>query len=196
MNPRQILVLVALLALPSAFLHAAASKDPTTIESESMDMQGTADKNYFTFVKKVVVKSENLVMNCDRLEIVSQRVGDPSANIGKIGAIESIVAIGNVRIVQSGREARAGHAVMDPRLGVLILTENPSIIDGQTTVMGKEIVLDKNKNVRVKEGKTILNGELPQFNFNRDTPPPVKPTDEWMSGGDALDPKAPKSEKK
>lgn len=156
-----------------------------------MEMQGMENKNFFTFRQNVKVVGENLLLFCDRLEVISQRSGDPSATIGKIGAIESIVAIGHVRIQQGGREARAGHAMMDPRAGILILTEEPSIIDGETTVIGKEIILDKNKNVRVKEGKTILSGDLPEFNFNREAPPPVRPADEWMTGDDNLAPAQP-----
>lgn len=160
---------------------------PTTITSDQMDMQGTADKNYFTFIKNVKVNGENLALTCNRLEVVSARAGDPNATIGKIGAIETIIAKGNVVITQGTRTAYAGHAVMDPRLGLLILTEDPRIVDGDTTVMGSEITLDKQKNVRVKDGKTILSGELPKFNFDREAPPPAAGSD-WIGGGDALDP--------
>ncbi len=187
-------ILQFLLLVPWTFCAAVEPKNttsPTTIESEYMEMQGMENKNFFTFRNKVRVVSDNLLLQCDRLEVISQRSGEPAATIGKIGAIESIVAIGHVRIQQGGREARAGHAVMDPKAGILILTEDPSIIDGETTVIGKEIILDKNKNVRVKEGKTILAGDLPEFNFNRDTPPPVKPEDPWISGEDILAPAKP-----
>lgn len=179
--------LIPVYCLLSLFVwNLAVGNVPTTITSDQMEMQGTADKNYFTFTKNVKVNGENLMLTCQRLEVVSARAGDPNATIGKIGAIETIIAKGSVVITQGTRTAYAGHAVMDPRLGLLVLTESPRIVDGDTTVLGSEIVLDKQKNVRVKDGKTILSGELPKFNFDREEPPPATGSD-WIGGGAPLD---------
>ena len=45
---------------------------------------------------------------------MASRKGDPKATIGKYGYFKTLVAIGNVKIIQGDREATCGHAEIFP----------------------------------------------------------------------------------
>ncbi len=152
----------------------------TVINSETLEMRGTEQRNFFYFQGTVHVRGEDVEIHCDELEVVSAREGDADATIGEIGAIERIVATGAVRIHQAGREARAGKAVMNPREGSVVLSEDPRIIDGETEVTGWQIVLARDRSIRVlqdpedpapgserRRATVILGGQLPDLRFDR-----------------------------
>ena len=85
----------------------------------------------------------NLAVTCDRLEVVTSRTGESEATIGEITAIESIVATGGVEIFQAGRRITAGRAELSPHEGLVVLTDQPKIIDGEVEVSGWRITLLK-----------------------------------------------------
>lgn len=200
MNPRSVWIrflrfgLAACLASsPACALVAGLESEaavPTTIESEELEMYGSLTANHFTFSGKVQVTSDNMVMTCERLEVVSERSGPATAAIGQLGAIRSILARGDVVIRQAGREARAGQAEMDPQTGLLLLTESPRIIDGETVVSGWKIQLSRDRSIRVlpdpdasgprQRATVTLGGVLPELNFDR-PPPPPPPEPEWIT---------------
>lgn len=115
----------------------------TIVESDALEMNATDDHNFFYFTGNVRVTGTNLAVTCDRLEVVTSRTGDSEATIGKITAIESIVATGGVEIFQAGRLITAGRAELSPRDGLVILTDQPKIIDGEVEVSGWRITLLK-----------------------------------------------------
>lgn len=130
----------------TAEAEASAEAEPirTRVESEKLLMRALKDRNHFFFSGAVHVEGTNLEVYCDELEVVAFREGeDPEAAVGQLGAIESIEARGNVRVLQAGREARAGRAVVVPGAGKVVLSENPVIIDGGTEVSGFRIILEK-----------------------------------------------------
>ena len=122
------------------------SQEQTVIVSDHLEMRSTEKKNYFYFKNNVRVEAANLIVESDMLEVVALRkvrMDDPDATIGEIGAIESIVATGEVAIFQAGREAHAGRAEVLPREGMVILSESPRVIDGETIITGWKIILNK-----------------------------------------------------
>ena len=101
----------------------------TVIESESFDWRSTDKETTSVFTGRVVVTGTNLRLTCDRLEIVALRSGDPKATIGKIEAFKSLVATGNVRIIQGDREAACGKAEVLPGDDKILLTGSPVVVD-------------------------------------------------------------------
>lgn len=126
-------------------LLASAVIDRTIITSETVEMQGTETRNYFYFRTNVVVEGINLELRCDELTVVSLRRpgGDDGEAVGEIGSIESIVAVGNVEIYQSGRSAFAGRAEVNPAAGTVTLKESPRIVDRDVEVEGYQFVLNQ-----------------------------------------------------
>jgi len=109
----------------------AQSVEPqnTVIESEQFDWRSTDKETTSVFTGRVVVTGTNLRLTCERLEIVALRKGDPGATIGKIEGFKSLVATGNVRIIQGDREAACGRAEVLPGDDKIILTGQPVVVD-------------------------------------------------------------------
>ena len=88
---------------------------PTIIESAGPAvMVSTATESTFTFRDQVVVTATNLKITCDNLVAVALRTGDPKAIVGKQEKFKSLIATGNVHIVQGNREAYCGRAEVLP----------------------------------------------------------------------------------
>jgi lipopolysaccharide export system protein LptA len=137
-----------LLVIPWIFACSAlpAQQDSlreTIITSDRLEMQGTADRNFFYFTGDVKVDGTNLQIVCNELTIVAMRKGTETATIGEIDAIQQITARGSVEIHQAGRSAYAGLAEVNPLDGTVTLSENPKIIDGEVEVEGYQFVLHK-----------------------------------------------------
>lgn len=137
----------------------------TTVQSDSLQMQGAEDRNYFTFEGNVVVQNPTLTMTCDYLEVTSLREGDPAATVGEIGVIEKIIAIGNVEIQQGGRTATAQRAEIDPESGTVRLTQGFTILDQGNQIEGWGIVLDS----QAKTAKVIKDPDAPAEEPQRST---------------------------
>ncbi|MEX0326476.1 MAG: LptA/OstA family protein [Puniceicoccaceae bacterium] len=120
-----------------------ATMKNTVITSRNLEMQGTAEKNYFYFSGDVEVRGTNLEINCEELTVVSLREGPEGATVGSIGAIEEIIASGSVEIRQAGRSAYAGLAEVNPQAGTVVLSEQPRIVDDEVEVSGYQFVLHK-----------------------------------------------------
>ncbi len=158
---------------------------PTVIESEQLDMRSTDTLTTFIFSKKVVVTGTNLRLTCDRLEVITTRKGDPTATIGKLGRFKSLIADGNVYIVQSDREAACGRAEVLPDDDKIILTDNPVIKDlaNGATATGPKMVLYRGERRAVIEGAEsaptrIILPAIKDLGFDKEkepkpaTPPP------------------------
>lgn len=127
--PRPIPVLTAFAFFALAALAQNVPVHNTVIESEELDMRSTDTETTSVLTGKVVLTSTNQRVTCDRLEIVALRAGDPTATIGKIENFKSLIATGNVRIVQGDREAACGRAEIRPGEDRLILTGSPVVVD-------------------------------------------------------------------
>ncbi len=119
------------------------SAPETVIEGDRLEMIADEEEAHFTFTDNIRVTGNNIVMTCDRLEVISSRpVPDrDEERLGGMGRIRRIVASGRVHVTQEGREATAGRAEVLPDEGVVILTGSPVIRDSQGEVSGERIVL-------------------------------------------------------
>lgn len=119
----------------------------TVIDSDRVEMVTADGETRFLFTDNVVVTGNNLTVQCDRLEVFSARnEGEREGgrdSVTEIGSIQLILATGNVRIEQEGREATAGRAELFPVEGKIVLTENPVIRNEQGTVSGERITLNQ-----------------------------------------------------
>lgn len=130
------LLLALRAALPGASPAApapAAPLPPTTIESGALELFSTEKETTFTYSRGVRITATNLVLTCDHLVVIARRTGDPAALVGSQEKLKSLVASGNVRLVQDDREATADRAEVFPDDDRVILTGNPvvrSVKDG------------------------------------------------------------------
>lgn len=140
---------------------------PTEITSTAFDMWNDdptgKNETHGIFTGNVVVTGTNLKMTCDRLELIATRLGDKNVTVGKIERFKYLLATGNVRIVQSDREAHCGRAEVFPREDKIILTEKPVVIDGSSgsVATGEPIELYR--------GERRVKGDNVKFTF-----PPIK----------------------
>jgi lipopolysaccharide export system protein LptA len=120
---------------------------PTVIESAGpADMVSTATETIFTFRDSVTVTATNLKLSCDQLVVVAKRTGDPKATLGKQENFKSLIATGNVRLLQSDREALCDRAEVLPGEDKVILTGNPASVrssDGRYAGSGPEMILER-----------------------------------------------------
>ncbi len=121
----------------------SAPPPETIIEGDQLEMIATEDEAYFIFTDNIRVIGNNIILTCDRLEVISTRDEDDpgEGRLSGMGRIRLIVASGNVHVVQEGREATAGRAEVLPNEGRVILTESPVIRDAQGEVSGERMVL-------------------------------------------------------
>jgi lipopolysaccharide export system protein LptA len=130
MKLARLLTVLGLLSLSAAVLRAQnVAPETTVIESEQLDMRSTDTETISVLTGKVVLTGTNLRLTCDRLEIVALRSGDPKATIGKVDSFKSLIATGNVRIVQGDREAACGRAEVLPGSDKITLTGSPVVVD-------------------------------------------------------------------
>jgi lipopolysaccharide export system protein LptA len=106
---------------------SAAPLVPTVIESGKAEMVSTEKETTFTFKDAVTVTATNMKLMCDELVVVARRSGDVAATIGKQEKFKSMLATGNVRIIQNDREATCGRAEVFPDEDKVVLTENPRV---------------------------------------------------------------------
>lgn len=116
---------------------------PTVIESGAAEMVSTDKESTFTFSKGVKVTATNMTLTCDFLEVVARRSGDPTATFGKQEDFKSMIATGNVRIVQNDREAVCERAEVFPGDDKVVLSGNPKVrsTDGQYEASGPKMEL-------------------------------------------------------
>ena len=156
MTLRPLLSLLAALAVASPALRAQPAPAPapeglteTVIECAGLaETVSTADETVATFRDKVIVVASNLRLTCDFLKVVTSRKGDPKAIIGKQSYFKSLVATGNVRLVQGDREATCGRAEIFPNEDRVVLSResksepHPSVTFNKASVMtGPRMIL-------------------------------------------------------
>ena len=112
----------------------------STYEGVSTDTETTSD-----FTVNVVVTGTNMRLTCDRLIVVTTRVTDKTATIGKQTGFKSLLAIGHVHMTQNDglREATCGQAQVFPTEDKIVLTQEPVVVDkaNGSRAVGEEIDL-------------------------------------------------------
>lgn len=146
MTPRLLPFLFAGLALaaPAARAAAAAVLQPTIITCQQRaELQSSPTETTFVLTGLVTVEATNMKLTCDRLEIVALRSVKELSVKGNFDPdkFKSLVAIGRVRIEQLDRIATCGRAEVLPQENLILLTENPMVQDGESTMTGDRIKL-------------------------------------------------------
>ena len=127
-----------------------AAKPQTVIDSDTLSMQAGDDVNTFLFKGSVHAEGRSMLLICDELKIIARRKAGSDSTVGQMGSVDLVEATGNVRIEQAGRVATAGKAEVKPVDGLVILSDNPRIVDSKATVVGWKIVYNsKDKTVQV-----------------------------------------------
>lgn len=182
MNYFRLFTACALGALLPAILSAQnAALQNTVITSEGPgEMVSTDHETTITFRDRVEVTGTNMKLNCDYLEVVVIRSGDVTATIGKLDKFRSMLATGNVRLVQGDREAACGRAEVLPGEDKIILSENPVIVDHDqnTRAAGEKITLLRGER-RVQIDKPILTAPpVKDLGFDPEAKPATPPATE------------------
>ncbi|MFA6959543.1 MAG: hypothetical protein WC205_02195 [Opitutaceae bacterium] len=148
---RHLLRVSTLLLLATPFARAADSKPaapsvPTVITSTKMEMWSTDTDTRSVFEENVVVTGNNIKITCDKLDVTAIRIEDNKTKADTIAPLEkfkTLVATGNVHIVQGDRDVTCGRAEVFPAEDRVVLTEKPVVIDsaGPYVATGTRIVL-------------------------------------------------------
>jgi lipopolysaccharide export system protein LptA len=145
MNLLRLLSALATVGLLAATAPAqSTTPQNTVIESDGPgEMVSTDTETTITFRDNVRVTGTNMKLTCDYLEVVVIRSGDKSATLGKLDRFRSLLATGNVHLVQGDREAACGRAEVRPEEEKVILSGNPVVVDHDqnTRLAGEKITL-------------------------------------------------------
>jgi lipopolysaccharide export system protein LptA len=170
MTSLRLALLLATLATATAASAQNAPEQPTVIVSESMDMKSTDTESRSVFTGNVIVTGTNLRLSCDRLEVIALREKDDAATIGKMERFKSLIAEGNVRIVQGDREAACGKAVVLPGDNKITLTDKPVVTDRGVgwTWTGDELQLLRGERQVVGKNVRIVGPSVKDLGFDKD----------------------------
>jgi lipopolysaccharide export system protein LptA len=168
-----VLVFMASLAMPAAV--RSAEPPNTVIVSQALDMHSTDTETISVFTGNVVVTGNDLRITCDRLDVVSTRMGDKADTIGRQENFKSLLATGHVHIVQQDREASCGRAEVLPREDKVTLTENPVVIDhgNNTVATGEPLVLLRGERRVTGQNVRITLPAIKDLGFDKNAPPPT-----------------------
>jgi lipopolysaccharide export system protein LptA len=172
---------VALIALAVVPALRAVEEQPTNITCDGEGQMVSTDKETtITFRTNVVVTGTNLKLTCDYLEVVVKRTGDPSATLGKLDKFRSLLATGNVHIIQGDREAACGRAEVLPEQDRIVLTENPVIVDRDqnTRMTGEKITMLRGQRQVFVEKPVLTGPPVKDLGYDRNKPTAPAPAAE------------------
>ncbi len=125
---------------------------PTKINADNMDYN--AEKNTIIFSGKVYVERAEFSLWADTITVYLQASDkkvseeesmDPMASM-QAGDIDKIIADDNVRMKYNSNTGKAGRAVYDAPKALLVMQENPVLMDGDNSITGEEIRYYLNEN--------------------------------------------------
>lgn len=163
--------LLALIVAPLALL-AQEQSTIITCDGEAQ-MVSTDTETTITFRDKVAVTGTNMKLNCDFLQVVVIRKGDTAATLGTVDRFRSMLATGNVLLVQGDREAACGRAEVLPEQDRVILTDNPVVVDHdqKTRIRGKKITLLRGQRQVLVEEPVLTAPPAKDLGFDKDKKP-------------------------
>ena len=124
----------------------------TTISSNRLEIISEEATCHFYFQEDVHVKGTNLEATCDTIDVLTTQ--ESPKNPSRLGMIERILLKGNVMIKQTERIATAGQAEILPQEGKVILTQNPMVKEGESTVTGDRMILLQGEQRAIVEGSS------------------------------------------
>lgn len=171
MKFRSLLVLVALAVAP--LLRAVVPPQPTDLTCDHVDMWSEGSETHAICTGHVIVTGTNMKIVCDRLELIATRVGDKTAAaLPTLEKFRYLLATGHVALTQGARGATCGRAEVLPREEVVVLTEDPVVVDHATdfVVAGEKITLRRGQE-RIEVEKPHLTGPaIKDLGFDRPKP--------------------------
>ena len=131
-------------------------KGPTTISADTMDMD--MKNNLITLIGDVEVDDLQNKLTADKMLVYLQETkGGESKK-----ELKAVVALGNVIMARKAiteedkqigkREARSGRADYDAIAGIIVMTDNPILYQGNNYMKGERIILWKNSDRMKIEG--------------------------------------------
>ncbi len=144
--------------LPGPARAQSVDLQTTVIESTGPgEMVSTDTETKITFRDNVRVTGTNMRLTCDYLEVVVIRTGNKSATLGKLEKFRSMLATGNVHLIQGEREAACGRAEVLPEQEKVILSETPVVVDRDqnTRIAGEKITMLRGQR-KVEVEKPVL----------------------------------------
>ncbi len=155
---------------PSDFLSLGPDSDqPINITSKRFSAKNIPGGKEVNFEGTVKVQQADLTLTCDRLTILydeKQGSGNGASSLKKASkelqtasGIKSIMASGNVRIVQNDRMATAGKAFFDNLKRTITLSEGPPRLwQGPDALTAQNIIiyLDENRSELVGGDDTLI----------------------------------------
>jgi lipopolysaccharide export system protein LptA len=177
--PRLPTLLLALLTAPGLLTAAdkkpAAASVPTVITSTSFEMWSTDTETRSIFKENVIVTGNNLRLTCDKLDVTAVRMlgkDDKNAAIPTVEKFKTLVATGNVHIMQGNREVTCGKAEVFPGEDRVVLTEKPVVIDndGPYVATGDRIVLLRGERRIFGDNIRLQGPAIRDLGFDKDKP--------------------------
>lgn len=153
----------------------AAPVIPTVITSTKMEMWSTDTETRSVFEQNVVVTGNNLKITCDKLDVTATRIEDfknKDATVATPEKFKTLVATGNVHIIQGDREVTCGRAEVFPGEDRVVLTEKPVVIDssGPYVATGDRIVLLKGERRVFGDNIKLQGPPIRDLGFEKDKP--------------------------
>jgi lipopolysaccharide export system protein LptA len=185
MNRFRLLRTSPLLALLAASLAQAADTKPpvvpaapivpTVITSTKMEMWSTDTETRSIFQQNVVVTGNNLKITCDKLDVTATRLEDiknKDAAVPNPEKFKTLIATGNVHIIQGDREVTCGRAEVFPAEDRVVLTEKPVVIDsaGPYVATGDRIVLLRGERRLFGDNIKLQGPPIRDLGFEKDKP--------------------------
>lgn len=144
------LLVLVILAAAASTVSAEERRALRPEELGSRPIEITADRlsadsarNSVTFEGNVVAKQGDVTLYSDRLFAEYSRVA---------GAIEKVIADGNVRVVQEGKEARAPHAVFYNLEQRIVLSGGVDLMQGANNLKGETVT------IYIRENRSVATG--------------------------------------
>lgn len=145
---------------------------PTELRGDHLEMTSTDDETVTVVTGNVVLTGTNLRITCNQLTIRAVRLGDKDATIGTVEKFKHILATGDVHITQGDRESTSQRAEVFPREDMVVLSEDPVIIDKSNGFVGA------GEKITLFRGKREVQVEKPKF-----TGPPIRDLSATASPG-------------
>jgi len=149
----------------------------TVIQSQGFELTSTDTQTLSVFTGNVTVTGNDIRITCDRLDVVSLRSGRKQDTLGKQDRFKSLVATGNVRIVQGDREAACDHAEVLPGEDRITLTGHPIVIDhgNNSTATGEPLILYRGERRITGSNVRLVLPPLKDLGFDKHLAPPAAP---------------------
>jgi lipopolysaccharide export system protein LptA len=149
----------------------------TVIEAAACDIQSTDTQTVSVFTGHVTVTGNNIRITCDRLDVVSLNAGDRRDTLSRQDRFKSLIATGNVRILQGDREATCERAEVLPGEDRITLSGGPMVVDhgNNSTATGEPLVLYRGDRRIHGSNVRITLPPLKDLGFDKNQPPPEPP---------------------